>query len=614
MAAVAGLLLLCGQFYIFPAVVLNIRWLPTVHRRLASTWTGVALPPPYRPEPARPAPGPDGFYRSRRGRKLYSNDRLPALAEPLPLGLDRPGHRARPALAGARPDHRHRVGGPAGRVDRRRSVRRGHPAGSAGPRSRSGWCSRCSAGWPQPRHWRCTPAGPRCCWPAAPAPHRSADQRWVGDLISDLLNALRMLGPEPRRRRAVHRGGARARVDRSAARHAGRAARPGAARRRRAAWSASGAASASTRPTGPRRLPVAEPPTVAIRRCGPGGGRAGMWLVDRSGDLARPGLARRPAGRRAAPGAAADRAVRLRLVGPRPAGPGIHDGARRPRRALVRLAGRVEPARAGRRAGRDRGRRDAAAQDAALARALGRAAARADRPDPVADRTGSAQRARRHAHREPDGGDGHAGQRGAPDRARPARRRAGPAGRDGHDARRGRGADRPRPRRGQEAARRRPGTRPARPCANCATWCAASTRRCSPNAACRTRSARSPWTTRSTSRSRPTCPAAPTHRSSRRPTSRWPRRWPTRPSTRTPTGSGSTCGTRRAGCGSACSTTAAAARTPRAAAGCAASSAGWLVSTGCAPLSSPLGGPTMVAMELPCVLSSPRTSTSSGTD
>jgi signal transduction histidine kinase len=31
-------------------------------------------------------------------------------------------------------------------------------------------------------------------------------------------------------------------------------------------------------------------------------------------------------------------------------------------------------------------------------------------------------------------------------------------------------------------------------------------------------------------------------------------------------------------------------------------------------LSSPLGGPTMVAMELPCVLSSPRTSTSSGTD
>jgi signal transduction histidine kinase len=78
MLAIAAALLMCGQFYLFPAVVLNIRWLPTVHRRLVGTWTGVALPPPYRPAPDRPAPGPDGFYRTRRGRTLYANDRVPS--------------------------------------------------------------------------------------------------------------------------------------------------------------------------------------------------------------------------------------------------------------------------------------------------------------------------------------------------------------------------------------------------------------------------------------------------------------------------------------------------------------------------------------------------------
>ena len=46
----------------------------------------------------------------------------------------------------------------------------------------------------------------------------------------------------------------------------------------------------------------------------------------------------------------------------------------------------------------------------------------------------------------------------------------------------------------------RPGTRPRRPWRSCATWCAASTRRCSPTGAWPTRSGRWPWTARSGSR------------------------------------------------------------------------------------------------------------------
>ncbi|HJP74532.1 MAG TPA: histidine kinase [Pseudonocardiaceae bacterium] len=77
MQAVAAILLLCGQVYLFPAVVLNIRWLPTLHRRFAADWSSRAIPDPYLPEPATPKPGPDGFYRSRRGRRPYPNSRLP---------------------------------------------------------------------------------------------------------------------------------------------------------------------------------------------------------------------------------------------------------------------------------------------------------------------------------------------------------------------------------------------------------------------------------------------------------------------------------------------------------------------------------------------------------
>lgn len=77
MEAVAVIFLFCSQVYVFPAVVLNIRWLPTLHRRFATDWSGIALPAPYRPEPATPEPGPDGFYRSRRGHKPYPSSRFP---------------------------------------------------------------------------------------------------------------------------------------------------------------------------------------------------------------------------------------------------------------------------------------------------------------------------------------------------------------------------------------------------------------------------------------------------------------------------------------------------------------------------------------------------------
>jgi signal transduction histidine kinase len=77
MSAVAVFLLLCCQVYLFPAVVLNIRWLPTLRRGLVVNWTGIALPPPYLPEPPPPEPDERGFYQARHGRKVYLNGRLP---------------------------------------------------------------------------------------------------------------------------------------------------------------------------------------------------------------------------------------------------------------------------------------------------------------------------------------------------------------------------------------------------------------------------------------------------------------------------------------------------------------------------------------------------------
>ena len=61
-------------------------------------------------------------------------------------------------------------------------------------------------------------------------------------------------------------------------------------------------------------------------------------------------------------------------------------------------------------------------------------------------------------------------------------------------------------------------------------------------------------------------------------------------------------------CGSRSATTARAAPTRRAAPGCAAWNAGWAHSTAMLAISSPPGGPTIVVIEVPCALSSPKTS------
>jgi signal transduction histidine kinase len=45
------------------------RWLPGLRRRLAERWSSVSIPPPYLPEPPAPVPEPDGWYRE--GDQLY---------------------------------------------------------------------------------------------------------------------------------------------------------------------------------------------------------------------------------------------------------------------------------------------------------------------------------------------------------------------------------------------------------------------------------------------------------------------------------------------------------------------------------------------------------------
>ena len=94
------------------------------------------------------------------------------------------------------------------------------------------------------------------------------------------------------------------------------------------------------------------------------------------------------------------------------------------------------------------------------------------------------------ADRDPGRHRRRAGRRAAPDRARPARRRAGPAGGAGHDHRAGRGADRARPGGRPQAAGRGPRVQRPRRWPSCATWSAASTRRCSPSAGWTARSGR----------------------------------------------------------------------------------------------------------------------------
>ena len=145
----------------------------------------------------------------------------------------------------------------------------------------------------------------------------------------------------------------------------------------------------------------------------------------------------------------------------------------------------------------------------------------------------------------------------------------------------------------------------ARP--SCGTWCAAFTRRCWPTAAWPKPSGRWRWTRRCGSISPANCGAGRPRRWSRPPTSRSASCWPMCPSTRTPPRPGSTCGTTARCCGSGSPTTGAAARIRPAAPGCAASSAALAAFDGVLAISSPPGGPTVVNMEIPCALSSPKT-------
>ena len=115
------------------------------------------------------------------------------------------------------------------------------------------------------------------------------------------------------------------------------------------------------------------------------------------------------------------------------------------------------------------------------------AGARGARRRSAAPRQTGPQRPRRRAHPHPPRRAGRPGGRAAPDRARPARRRAGPAGRaDACSSGAPRSAWRTTPRRRSWCAT--PAWRPPRRSPSCATWRAASPRRCWPTAA-----SRPPW-------------------------------------------------------------------------------------------------------------------------
>ncbi len=120
---------------------------------------------------------------------------------------------------------------------------------------------------------------------------------------------------------------------------------------------------------------------------------------------------------------------------------------------------------------------------------------------------------------------GRRGRRGAPpDRARPARRRAA-AARAARDGSRARAREvRRRPRRARAGSSARLTARPSARSSSCATWCAASTRRCSRTAASTPRSRRSRPARPSRSRSRSTCRNGRRRRSRPTPTSSSPRR------------------------------------------------------------------------------------------
>jgi signal transduction histidine kinase len=66
-----------GLVFFFHPVIKFSRRVVDLARRLAGDWCGTVIPSPYQPQPAAPVPGPDGTYRSRDGRHVYTNPWLP---------------------------------------------------------------------------------------------------------------------------------------------------------------------------------------------------------------------------------------------------------------------------------------------------------------------------------------------------------------------------------------------------------------------------------------------------------------------------------------------------------------------------------------------------------
>ena len=185
----------------------------------------------------------------------------------------------------------------------------------------------------------------------------------------------------------------------------------------------------------------------------------------------------------------------------------------------------------------------------------------------------------------------------------------------GMSLRRGRAAHRHQPRGRPRAGRRGQGEPRSRRWPSCATWSAASTRRCWPTAAWATRSGRWPWTRPLPIRRghRPARPARP-RRSSRPPTSRSAELLANAAKhAARQAGPGSTSGTP-----TGCSRIERHRRRPRRRRP-AAGAPGWRHRAAAGYLrrhpgaDSPPGGPTIVTMELPCALSSPKTSSCCGT-
>ncbi|WP_163506435.1 sensor histidine kinase [Fodinicola acaciae] len=70
--AIAILAACVGMIFVFPPVFDRSRWMATLARRLAGQWSAAPAAEPYRPRPRPTEPSADGLYRSRYGRPFRS--------------------------------------------------------------------------------------------------------------------------------------------------------------------------------------------------------------------------------------------------------------------------------------------------------------------------------------------------------------------------------------------------------------------------------------------------------------------------------------------------------------------------------------------------------------